>query len=73
MVTRMTIPANELAPEYMVRSRDASREIGFTAQQLQHLETVFPEILDSSVTEATLRHRLGQRSVMAYIKSKVPG
>lgn len=68
------VPSNiDLAPEeYQTHSRDASRSVTFSPHQLAHLETVFPEMVHvESHSDAQIRHRIGQRSVLAHIRSKV--
>lgn len=46
--------------------------VEFTPRQVAYLERMFPEVISSATTaEAEMRHRGGQRSVVAFIKSKV--
>lgn len=66
------VPASMLTPdEYQTHTRDASRDVVFSAHQVAYLETVFPELVHvDSHSDAQIRHRLGQRSVIAHIREK---
>lgn len=55
-------------------ARPASpQEIRFTPQQLAYLEQVFPEIgvEGVSLSEAEVRQRLGQRSVIHHVRQRI--
>lgn len=60
-------------PDYLMTNRAAPEQITFTPQQLELLERVFPEMAVGSdaMPDAKIRHHLGQRSVVAYIRDKV--
>lgn len=62
-----------LTPDYLSTQRSDPQQITFTRQQLAALETVFPEIAVGSdaMPDAKVRHHLGQRSVVAFVRSKV--
>ena len=64
---------NETMPDYLMTQRADPHKITFTPQQLAALETVFPEIAEGSdaMTDAKVRHHLGQRSVIAFIRNRV--
>lgn len=49
----------------------ATREVRFTPQQLELLERCFPECVDVSAPDATLRATVGQRQVINFIRGKV--
>lgn len=58
-------------PDYLTTQRSDPQQVTFTRQQLSALETVFPEVTGAdALTEAQVRHRLGQRSVVAFIRDR---
>lgn len=58
--------------DHLMTRRSDPHKITFTPKQLEALETVFPELSGSeAMTEAQIRHRLGQRSVIAFIRDRV--
>lgn len=63
----------QMQPDYLQTQRADPAQITFTRQQLDYLERLFPEIDAGSdaMSEAKIRHHLGQRSVIAHIKRKV--
>lgn len=60
-------------PDYLMTERADPRLITFTPQQLAALEAIFPEIAAGSdeMSDSKVRHHLGQRSVIAWIKDRV--
>lgn len=49
-------------------------KVEFTRQQVELLEKQFPEqIAQPTTTEAAMRHTAGQRSVVAFVRSRVQG
>lgn len=68
-------PAEQISgmqPEYLTTNRSNPNAVTFSRVQLEALEKLFPEQHHGSgMTEAEIRHSLGQRSVVAYIRSKV--
>lgn len=40
----------------------------FSAEQVQYLESIFPEYTSSGQSFSELQHRAGQRSVLDFIK-----
>lgn len=47
-------------------------KIHFHPEQIKYLEKIFPEsVFPHDVSEATLRHYNGQRSVLQFIRSRV--
>lgn len=51
---------------------DTSKSVKFTRQQIEYLEKQFPEIIGTSSTpNDEYRFRAGQRSVVAFIRSRV--
>lgn len=70
MSMRLTPADQMLYDEH--RTRPAQMQVvGFTRQQIELLEKDFPEVLDGSLSDAEVRHRVGQRSVLAYIRSRL--
>lgn len=69
----MTDINRDMMPDYLSTERARPDQITFTPQQLAALETVFPEIAAGSdaLTDAKVRHHLGQRSVVAFIRDRV--
>lgn len=61
-----------LHPDYLMTQKANPNDITFTPQQLKALETMFPEVHlgSDSLSEASIRHRIGQRSVVAFIRDK---
>lgn len=59
--------------EYLRTSRADPRQITFTPQQLAALEELFPEqaVGSDAMTDAKVRHHLGQRSVIAFVRDRV--
>ena len=59
--------------DYLRTSEADPRKITFTRQQLAALETTFPEIAVGSdaMPDAKVRHHLGQRSVIAFVRDRV--
>lgn len=49
-------------------SKPVSKHPRFSAEQVQYLETMFPEISGSGQSFADLQYRAGQRSVLEQIK-----
>lgn len=60
-------------PDYLQTERSDPRQITFTPQQLDALESIFPEMAVGSdaLTDARVRHHLGQRSVIAFVRDRV--
>lgn len=59
--------------DYLRTERSDPRSIAFTPQQLDALENLFPEIAVGSdaLSDAKVRHHLGQRSVIAFVRDRV--
>jgi hypothetical protein len=56
----------------VIRAANPSAQVKFTRQQLEWLEQQFPEVTGTpSTSDAELRFRSGQRSVIAQIKARV--
>lgn len=70
--TPLQVGQVNLHPDYLNTQRANPQEVTFTPQQLTALETLFPELHlgSDSLSEATIRHRIGQRSVVAFIRGK---
>ena len=58
-------------PDYLMTERADPRQVSFTPQQLDALETLYPEFYALNQTDAELRFRAGQRSVLHFIKERV--
>lgn len=70
--TPLQVGQVDLHPDYLNTQRSNPQDITFTPHQLKAIETLFPEPAEGcdSLSEAFLRHRLGQRSVVAFIRGK---
>lgn len=59
--------------DYLRASEADPRKITFTRQQLDALEAMFPEqaVGSDAMPDAKVRHHLGQRSVIAFVRDRV--
>ena len=57
--------------DYLRTERSDPRQVSFTPQQLDALEALYPEFYAINQTDAELRFRAGQRSVLHFIKERV--
>ncbi|CAI3971399.1 hypothetical protein VAC51_00049 [Variovorax phage VAC_51] len=67
-------PRTDMYMEDKLRTSAADpRSITFTKQQLEALEKIFPEqaVASDAMSDAKVRHHLGQRSVIAFVRDRV--
>ncbi len=49
---------------------DKPTKVAFTVKQIEYLNRLFPEVTSvTTMTEAALRHSIGQRSIVKHISS----
>ena len=61
----------ELVPNYLSSTESDPRKVTYTPGQLAALEKFFPEPTDGNMTTEQLRHRVGQRSIIQFIRDRV--
>lgn len=53
-------------------SKDNAQRVNFTRQQVEYLNKQYPEVVGTAMTtEAEMRFRQGQRSVIAFLTTRL--